>query len=880
MAGSDDENPPPPPPQTPTQQAPHTVSTIKLPILKKGEYDIWAMKMEHYLSHTDYFIWGSLQKEMVPPYLVAMMNQRRWGGNTFLKQQFEGFLLSTQKDATTGYDRFQSLLSQLEIHGAGVSTEDANQKFLRSLPSSWSQVSLVMRTKPGVDSLSFDDLYNNLRVFESDVKGSTGSSSHNSSGYNSQRENSSSYTDELMYSFFANQSSGLQLDHEDLEQLDEFDLEEMDLKWQVAMISMRLKKFYKKTGRRLQFDAKEPVGFDKTKVECFNCHKTGHFARECISQGNQESRRRDAENTGYKAKDNRRRLGKQEEPKALVTHDGEGFDWTGHAEDEQENFALMAYSNSGSDTKVKSCSKECVESYAKLKKLYDEQREQLGDASIEIKAYTLALAKMSAKDKSGLGYGNQVHEGVLSYENEVFQSVFDSRSSDVEDSPVHDRFANVEGMHAVPPPMIGNYMPPGPDREYESDSDDDYVIQPSKEQEKPSFAFVNTVKHVKTPRETVKEQNTYSPKTDKRDWNGLISKRMAKQVELKKKGKGTSQGENRPVWNNTNLYSQAATTRPFNRTTAPKANFSNQKVNTAEVKAVSVVGGKRETAVKPSAGCNWRPKRHYWNKVSKYNSVQLYNGRTGKLDCEDVCFVKELRQFNLFSVSQMCDKKNKVLFTNTECLVLSPNFKLLDENQVLLKVPRQNNMYSFNIENIVPSGGLACLIAKATVDESNKWHRRLGHVNFKNLNKLVKRNLVRGLPSKIFQNDHTCVACQKGKQHKASCKAKLVSSISQPLQLLHMDLFGPTFVRSINHKTYCLVITDDFRRFSWVFFVRTKDETSGILKDFIRQIENQLNQKVKTIRCDNGIEFKNRDIIEFCGSKGIKREYSNARTPQ
>ncbi|GJU25666.1 putative ribonuclease H-like domain-containing protein [Tanacetum coccineum] len=189
-------------------------------------------------------------------------------------------------------------------------------------------------------------------------------------------------------------------------------------------------------------------------------------------------------------------------------------------------------------------------------------------------------------------------------------------------------------------------------------------------------------------------------------------------------------------------------------------------------------------------------------------------------------------------------------------------------------------MYSFNLENIVPLGGLACLIAKATSDESNLWHRRLGHVNFKILNRLVKGNLVRGLPTKLFQNDHTCVACQKGKQHKASCKAKLVSSISHTLQLLHMDLFGPTSIRSINHKTYCLVITDDFSRFSWTFFLRSKDETSAILKDFIRQIENQLNQKVKTIRCDNGTEFKNRDINEFCGLKGIKREYSNARTPQ
>ncbi|GKG05458.1 ribonuclease H-like domain-containing protein, partial [Tanacetum coccineum] len=112
---------------------------------------------------------------------------------------------------------------------------------------------------------------------------------------------------------------------------------------------MRLKKFYKKTRRKLQFDAKEPIGFDKTKVECFNCHKTGHFARECRSKGNQDFRRIDAGNIGYKAKDNRRRPGKQEEPKALVTLDGDGVDWTGHVEAEQENFALMAYSNSDSD---------------------------------------------------------------------------------------------------------------------------------------------------------------------------------------------------------------------------------------------------------------------------------------------------------------------------------------------------------------------------------------------------------------------------------------------------------------------------------------------------------------------------------------------------
>ncbi|GJW44452.1 putative ribonuclease H-like domain-containing protein [Tanacetum coccineum] len=157
---------------------------------------------------------------------------------------------------------------------------------------------------------------------------------------------------------------------------------------------------------------------------------------------------------------------------------------------------------------------------------------------------------------------------------------------------------------------------------------------------------------------------------------------------------------------------------------------------------------------------------------------------------------------------------------------------------------------------------------------------RLGHLNFKNLNKLVKDNLVRGLPSKSFKNDHTCVACQKGKQHKASCKAKIDRYVTHPLHTLHMDLFGPTSVRSINHASYCLVITDDCSRFCWVFFLAKKDETSGILKTFIRQIENQLNQKVKIIRSDNGTEFKNRVMLEFCGEKGIKQEFSNARTPQ
>ncbi|GKE80764.1 ribonuclease H-like domain-containing protein [Tanacetum coccineum] len=126
--------------------------------------------------------------------------------------------------------------------------------------------------------------------------------------------------------------------------------------------------------------------------------------------------------------------------------------------------------------------------------------------------------------------------------------------------------------------------------------------------------------------------------------------------------------------------------------------------------------------------------------------------KTGELDFKDVYFVKEL-QFNLFSLSQIYDKKNSVLFTDIGCFLLSPDFKLADESQVLFKVPRKNNMYNVDMKNIIPKECLTCLVAKATLDESMLWHRWLGHVNFKTINKLVKENIVRGLPSKCFEND-------------------------------------------------------------------------------------------------------------------------------
>ncbi|KAJ9567614.1 LOW QUALITY PROTEIN: hypothetical protein OSB04_003580 [Centaurea solstitialis] len=250
----------------------------------------------------------------------------------------------------------------------------------------------------------------------------------------------------------------------------------------------------------------------------------------------------------------------------------------------------------------------------------------------------------------------------------------------------------------------------------------------------------------------------------------------------------------------------------------------------------------------------------------------------GRMTFDDVYYVEQLR-YNLLSVSQVCDTKFGVFFTDTECLILAPGFKI-DESQVMLRTPRKDNVYCLDIEDASSLSSLNCLFSKASVSESSLWHRRMCHMNFKNMNLLVKNNLVRGLPAKEFSCDDHCVACLKGKQHKNSHKSKKVNTISSPLQLLHMDLFGPTNVMSIGKKSYCLVIVDDYSRFTWVYFLRIKDETSGLIKPFVTRVENKTNLRVKVIRSDNGTEFKNADLNSFCEEKGIERQYSAPRTPQ
>jgi transposase InsO family protein len=160
------------------------------------------------------------------------------------------------------------------------------------------------------------------------------------------------------------------------------------------------------------------------------------------------------------------------------------------------------------------------------------------------------------------------------------------------------------------------------------------------------------------------------------------------------------------------------------------------------------------------------------------------------------------------------------------------------------------------------------------------WHRRLGHVGMKQLNKLIKHDLVRGLKDVTFEKDKLCSACQAGKQVGNTHPKKSIMSTSKAFELLHMDLFGPTTYTSIGGNKYGFVIVDDFTRYTWVFFLVDKSDVFATFKSFVKRVHNEFETTIKRVRSDNGSEFKNTRIDELCDEFGIKHQFSAKYTPQ
>ncbi|GJT99713.1 putative ribonuclease H-like domain-containing protein [Tanacetum coccineum] len=477
---------------------------------------------------------------------------------------------------------WEAIRTRFGAHGAEVSTEDANHKFLRSLPAAWSNLAMTMRTKPEVDTLSIDDLYNNLRVFEQEIQGaSKTSSSAQNVAFVSQSKSS---TNKVKSNFTENWD----LLHEDLEQIDDVDIEEMDINWKIAMIAIRMKKFYKKTGRRVRMDGKTHVGFDQKKLKCFNCHNTSHFARECTAKGTHDGKKK--RDSLYQHQE----AGKQEKNQmGLLTMDDGIVNWGEHTEVEETNHALMAISSSNEANEIYE-KDEKLKRYRRIGMKAVKEKEQLQktldswkDSSKNL--WRLIDSGMSSNSKVGLGFEIQSNNEVLSYEEEMNFSVFNCSKEDSIGKPLYSRFTKTNDFKGVPHPLSGDYTPKpqeeiddslyvygkkGPQKPEISVSDDNSsehstcqsndsegscgnTSEHSFETESESLSVPNEMstsrlvvtnekvvselqevepscaKHVKTPRQPLKDKETQ--KVNRKNWNDMMERELGEGYSFTKK---------------------------------------------------------------------------------------------------------------------------------------------------------------------------------------------------------------------------------------------------------------------------------------------------------------------------------------------------------
>ncbi|GJV85748.1 hypothetical protein Tco_1525646 [Tanacetum coccineum] len=354
------------------------------------------------------------------------------------------------------FDRLQNLMSQLEILDEKLSQEDVNQKLLRNLSPEWNTHAVVWRNKADLDKMSMDDLYNNLKVYEPEVKGmsSSSSSTQNMTFVSSSNNNTSSTNeavntaygvstastqvnvanftnvdnlrDAVICEFFARQPNSPQLNHEDLQQIHPDDIEEIDLRWQMAMLTMRERWFLKNKGKKLTINGNETVGFDKSKVKRYNCHKRGHFARECKALRNQDNKNKESSRRSVSVETST--------STALVSCDGLGeYDW----------------------------SLESVEEKLKVYKANESiYFQDIKGLKFEIHIGEIAIRELRKK----LEIGQKEKDGIQ-LNVDKFEHASKSLNKLIECQIVENckKGLGYENYNAVPPPYTGNFMPPTPD---------------------------------------------------------------------------------------------------------------------------------------------------------------------------------------------------------------------------------------------------------------------------------------------------------------------------------------------------------------------------------------------------------------------------------
>nr|GEW07943.1 hypothetical protein [Tanacetum cinerariifolium] len=615
-------------------------------------------------------------------------------------------------------------------------------------------ITTLLLSLPDEHQLRFNDLYNHLKVYESEVQKTLEPNSQNMAFISSAKHGSGN-EDSNTASISTASTNVPTSSASDINQIDEDDMEEMDIKWNMALLSMRADKFWKKTGKKISIQGSD------VKLETLKQEKEGVDGKLAglLSASKDldnliESRRVD------KNKEGLRYSVVHPPPAQIYSSPKKDLSWTGLPENP-----------SVSETEA-SPSVITPKPFIKFVKASDSPTESKID-------------KVEKAKKSPVKYAEQYRKTNKKPNKKGEKGITRSQNNG------HKCF--------TPRPIV----------------------------HKPNRSQMRSIRpnmNVARPNETSfnKQAHSYTNKPFLR--------------------KSTVRSQYKALWVPT-------VNRKFSTV---RRNFPtiNRKIPTCSTKYSTADMGKKENAVKASACWIWKPRQSTANKGPNSNSVLVMfkkftyidaQGRLNGCSRHMTCNISYLSDYEPFDGGY-------VSFGQGECKITGKGTiktgKLEFENVYFVKDLKQHNMYSIDLNTIVPHKDLTCLVAKASADECMKWHRRLG------------------------------------KQHEASCKSKLVNSMTKPLHTLHMDLFSPTFVSSISHKWYCLLVTDDFSRFTWTFFLKTKDETSGILRKFITKIENLKDLKVKIIRCDNAGEFRNKEMNDFCSQKGIQREFSNARTLQ
>ncbi|GKB69273.1 hypothetical protein Tco_0930685 [Tanacetum coccineum] len=666
---------------------------------------------------------------------------------------------------------------KLEIHGETISQEDVNLKLLKSLPSEWKTHTLIWRNKPDLEDLSMDDLYNNLKIYEAGVMGSS-STIQNTQNVAFLSSNSTSSTNEAVktaHGVFATNSKANASTLPNVDNLSD------------AVIGNRLE-----------------VGDGNVDNE----------SKEISQEDRKESRLQ-----GFKGEQEQRTCKEEydsgnDRGKSLVAQDELGYDWSDQAEEGPTNFALMAYTSSSSSSSD-SESQLNVGAYKvgleSVKARLDVYKKNEAVFKEDIKILKLDIIQISDKFKSGLGYDSQMF------------------NSQVVDSEENDKYKTGEGYHVVPPPYTRNFMPPKFDlvladmdeyvfSEPISDSENENETEFKSGQRKPSnvkVEFVKSYKHVKSPRESVKKvenneqakyprKNSQSPRDNKRNWNNLMTQKLGSNFEFKNKACFVCESFNhlikdcdfyekkmmeKPVWNNarmvnhqnsqrtthphpkinfvpravlmksgfktlntarqsssrvavsvntvrpintayprptvnsarpaSNVFNRAHSyvRKPFNKFTTNKNSNFNEKVNTVR-ENVTTIGpkavvsdnkGNEANAVKASACWVWRPK----HKVLDHGNPQLELQEKGVIDSRcsrhmtgNKSYLSDFEEINGGFVAFGENSNGGKITRKGKIRTRKLDFEdLTDENHVLLKVPRKDNMYSVDLKNVVPQGG-------------------------------------------------------------------------------------------------------------------------------------------------------------------------------